>query len=76
MFRRYGVPSVLLIDFDRRIPGTVQDDPRDPPKTDFQQWWHTADDNLDATDPDSLAFVGNLVMQALPELEAFVTGRK
>jgi glutaminyl-peptide cyclotransferase len=62
VFRRYGVPSVLLIDFERRIPGTPQDDPRDPPKTDFEQWWHTA--------------AGNLVMQALPELEAFVTGRK
>ena len=43
-------------------------------------WWldheQITDDNLAATDPDSLAFVGNLVMQALPELEAFVTGRK
>jgi glutaminyl-peptide cyclotransferase len=72
VFRRYGVPSVLLIDFDRRIPGS----PQDEPKTDFEQWWHTADDDLAATDPDALAFAGNLVMQALPELEAFVTGRK
>jgi glutaminyl-peptide cyclotransferase len=72
VFRRYGVPSVLLIDFDRRIPET----PQVAPKTTFQQWWHTPDDNLDATDPAALAFTGNLVMQALPELEAFVLGRK
>ena len=31
---------------------------------------------LDATDADSLAFAGNLVMQAMPRLEAFVTKKK
>jgi glutaminyl-peptide cyclotransferase len=71
-FSNYGVPSVLLIDFDRRIPGAAQE----VPKTSFEQWWHTADDNLDAMDSDALAFAGNLVMQALPELEAFVLGKK
>ncbi|MBX3461627.1 MAG: Zn-dependent exopeptidase M28 [Planctomycetes bacterium] len=68
-FSRYGVPSVLLIDFDRRIPGAAKD-PR------YEQWWHTADDDLPATDPRALAFAGNLVLQALPDLEAFVLGRK
>jgi Zn-dependent M28 family amino/carboxypeptidase len=71
-FTRYGVPSVLLIDFERRIPGT----PQKSPSTSFQQWWHTPDDNRDAMDPAALAFAGNLVLQALPELEAFVLARK
>lgn len=69
VFKNYGVPSVLLIDFARRVP-SEQKDPR------FEQWWHTADDDLGAVDDDALAFTGNLVMQALPELEAFVLGRK
>ncbi|MBL9079156.1 MAG: M28 family peptidase [Planctomycetes bacterium] len=68
-FSRYGVPSVLLIDFSRRIPGSYED-PR------YERWWHTADDDLAATDPEGLAFAGNLVLQAWPELEAFVLGRK
>ncbi|MBL8753308.1 MAG: M28 family peptidase [Planctomycetes bacterium] len=72
VFTDYGVPSVLLIDFERRIPGT----PQALPKTDFHQWWHTAEDDLPAMDPDALAFYGNLVMQAFPDLEAFVMGRK
>jgi hypothetical protein len=63
---------VLLIDFERRIPGT----PQKSPSTSFQQWWHTPDDNRDAMDPAALAFAGNLVLQALPELEAFVLARK
>ncbi len=71
-FTRFGVPSVLLIDFERRIPGRQQTHPT----TDFHQWWHTAEDTLDAMDADSLAFAGNLVMTALPELETFVLGRK
>lgn len=76
-FRGFGVPSVLLIDFQWRMPPHLQPAGR-PPVThpDFEQWWHTADDDLDATDPDALAFTGNLVLQALPELEAFVRARK
>jgi Zn-dependent M28 family amino/carboxypeptidase len=69
IFTRYGVPSVLLIDFARRIP-SEQKDAR------FEQWWHEPTDNLDAMDSDSLAWAGNLVMQALPELEDFVLGKK
>ena len=70
--QNFGVPSVLLIDFDRRIPGSQQVQPT----THFAQWWHTADDDLAAMDPASLALAGNLVMQALPDLEAFVMNRK
>jgi Zn-dependent M28 family amino/carboxypeptidase len=62
VFKNYGVPSVLLIDFARRMPAE-QKDPR------FEQWWHTADD-------DALAFTGNLLLKALPDLEAFVLARK
>jgi glutaminyl-peptide cyclotransferase len=71
-FTRFGVPSVLLIDFERRRPGQ----PQTNPKTDFHEWWHTAEDTVDAMDPDALAFTGNLLLQALPELETFVLGRK
>ena len=74
----YGIPSVLLIDFSQRIP--PQDlkpgqtpQPKDPR---YEQWWHTPDDDLEAMDSDSLAFAGNLVMQALPQLEAFVTKKR
>ena len=76
-FRGYGVPSVLLIDFFKRIPpqpnqppNQVDKDPR------FVQWWHTADDNMSQVDPDSLAFAGNLVIAALADLEAFCLARK
>lgn len=68
-FSRFGVPSVLLIDFSRRVPEQGED-PR------YERWWHTPDDDLDAVDPDALAFFGNLVVQAMPELDAFVHGKK
>ena len=68
-FKNYGIPTALLIDFSQRIPGQ----PKNP---DFEQWWHTADDNRDAMDSASLAFAGNLVMQAMPALDAFVTKKK
>ncbi len=79
IFTRFGVPSVLLIDFARRLPPHLQGlQAGQQPQVDsrYQQWWHTADDNLDAMDSDSLAFAGNLVMQALPQLEDFVLGKK
>ena len=74
-FASFGVPSVLLIDFMHRRPpsGKDQGDPKDPR---YEQWWHTPDDNLDAMDAGALAFTGNLLVQALPELETFVTSRK
>ena len=76
-FTGYGVPSVLLIDFQLRIPPQLQPKGQ-PPVTDpdYEQWWHTPDDDLAAVDPDALAFAGNLVLQAMPELDAFVLGRK
>ena len=78
VFKNRGIPSVLLIDFSQRIPPQdLKPGQTAPPKDPrFEQWWHTPDDNLDATDADSLAFAGNLVMQAMPRLEAFVTKKK
>ncbi|MFK7742324.1 MAG: M28 family metallopeptidase [Planctomycetota bacterium] len=67
-FTKRGVPSVLLIDFARRTPGI--EDPN------YERWWHTPDDNLDAMSSSALAFTGNLVMAAFDELEAFVLGKK
>ncbi|HEB52879.1 MAG TPA: M28 family peptidase [bacterium] len=68
-FINRGVPSVLLIDFARRIPDGARDER-------YEAWWHTPDDDLDAMDSDSLALAGNLVMQALADLDAFVHGKK
>ncbi|MCK5942694.1 MAG: M28 family peptidase [Planctomycetes bacterium] len=80
VFKNRGIPSVLLIDFSQRIPPERQglrpgQQPR-PADPRYEQWWHTIDDDLDAMDPDSLAFAGNLVMQAFPKLEAYVTKGK
>ncbi len=78
VFKNRGIPSVLLIDFSQRVPppklapGQTAP-PRDPR---YEQWWHTPDDNLDAMDAGSLAFAGNLVMQALPRLDEFVTKKR
>jgi len=69
-FKKYSVPSMLLIDFQERIPQHLGGQ---PPTDGFEQWWHTPDDNLAAMDPVSLATAGNLVMAALPDLDAFVT---
>lgn len=78
-FIKYGVPSVLLIDFARRVPPHLQglkDDQQPVIDDRYEQWWHTPDDDLAAMDDDSLAFAGNLVMAAFPDLEAFVMGHK
>jgi glutaminyl-peptide cyclotransferase len=74
-----GVPCVLLIDFARRIPAHLQNlEPGQPAQIDprYETWWHTQDDNRDAMDSDSLAFAGNLVMQAMPALEDFINKKK
>ncbi|MEC8651388.1 MAG: M28 family peptidase [Planctomycetota bacterium] len=78
VFKNRGIPSVLLIDFSQRIPPQDLKPGQTPPPKDprYEQWWHTPDDDLEAMDPDSLAFAGNLVMQALPQLEAFVTKKR
>jgi len=65
-FADFGVRSVLLIDFHMRRPDEPQVDP-------YERWWHTADDDLDATDQNALAIAGNLVVAALPALEGFCT---
>ena len=78
VFKNRGVPSVLLIDFSQRIPPQDLKAGQSPPPKDprYEQWWHTPDDNLDAVDADSLAFAGNLVMQAFERLESFVTKKQ
>ena len=63
-----GIAVIDLIDFVQRVPGGVAD-------PDYEQWWHTADDTVDAMHPDSLEFVGNLVWYALPILEEKVFGK-
>ncbi|MBZ0153184.1 MAG: M28 family peptidase [Planctomycetes bacterium] len=68
-FANFGVPSVLLIDFAGRVPESQKIEG-------YEQWWHTELDDLPAMDKQSLAFAGNLVMQALPDLQAFCLGRK
>lgn len=78
-FINFGIPSVLLIDFEFRIPFHMRErwDPsrKHPRDDDFTKWWHTADDNLDQMSPAALAFTGNLVLQAWPDLEAWCTRR-
>ena len=77
--KKRGIPSVCLIDFARRVPPHLQGlQAGQQPQIDnrYEQWWHTADDNRDAMDSDSLAFAGNLVMQALPALDAFATAKR
>ena len=80
VFRDFGVPAVLLIDFHHRIGqkrfSETNPNMKLPDSQGYAQWWHTEDDNLSAMSPDALAFAGNLVYAALPELDAFVAGRK
>jgi len=75
-FRKYGVATFLMIDFTYRVPPHLQPiRPNQQPlvHADYEHWWHTPDDNFAAMDPVSLATAGNLVMAALPDLDAFVT---
>ena len=59
-FLQAGVPSVDIIDLER-----------------FAQFnrWHTAQDNLDAVSARSLQVVGDVVLAALPAIEARLGGR-
>lgn len=71
-FVDYGIPAIDLIDFVHRVPaGRRKDEP--PEIAQYEAWWHTRADTLDKLSPDSLAFVGNLVWNALPKLEQFAT---
>ncbi|MGH7321292.1 MAG: M28 family peptidase, partial [Candidatus Rokuibacteriota bacterium] len=57
-FLEAGVAATLLIDFD--YGGR-------PGQNDF---WHTAEDTLDKLAPESLAVVGEVILEALPAIEA------
>jgi Zn-dependent M28 family amino/carboxypeptidase len=57
-FLEAGVPSVDIIDLDRYAE---------------QNAWHTAKDNLDAVSARSLQAVGDVVVAALPQIEAHVS---
>jgi Zn-dependent M28 family amino/carboxypeptidase len=59
-FLRLGVPAVDIIDFNYGM---------------FNRHWHTADDTLDKLDPMSLKIVGDVVVRALPAIEATMTHR-
>ncbi|MCB9877273.1 MAG: M28 family peptidase [Planctomycetes bacterium] len=77
-FKKRGVPSMLLIDFQLRIPPQNQNlNAGQQPEIDpnYEQWWHSPDDTPAAMDADSLAIAGNLVMKAFPKLESFVLGK-
>jgi hypothetical protein len=80
VFRDYAIPSVLLIDFLHRVPfdRLKEMDPKaeeqDPQG--YSQWWHTPFDTIDKMSASSLALAGNLVMQALPDLQKFILKAK
>lgn len=79
VFMGYGVPSVLLIDFAKRIPPHLQNlqaGQQPDPADGFDQWWHTPDDNLANMDAEALACAGNLVIATLPALVNYCIGRK
>ncbi len=54
-FLKKGVPSVDIIDFNYGM---------------FNRHWHTTADTLDKVDPASLKIVGDVVIRALPAIEA------
>ncbi len=55
-----GVPASLLIDYTYGTPGG-------------KKFWHTPEDTLDKLSARSLEIVGNVILNALPEVEATVT---
>lgn len=59
-FLRLGVPAVDIIDFNYGM---------------FNRHWHSADDTLDKLDPMSLKIVGDVVIGALPAIEATMAHR-
>jgi glutaminyl-peptide cyclotransferase len=60
-FLQAGVPSVDIIDFDRYVE---------------QGKWHTPQDTLDAVSARSLQVVGDVVVAALPQIEAHITSTR
>jgi Zn-dependent M28 family amino/carboxypeptidase len=73
-FKDAGIRVIDLIDFNYRAPDTSGNQQYTDPR--YEQWWHTAKDNLKAMDPKSLEFVGNLLWNALPLLEAKIYATK
>ncbi len=55
-----GIPASLLIDYHYGRPGG-------------KTFWHTPEDTLDKLSARSLEVVGNVILNALPEVEATVT---
>lgn len=60
-FLEVGVPSVDLIDLEFGPDNS---------------WWHSPDDTLENCSPDSLAAIGQIVLEALPEIEAYALGAR
>ncbi|MCS6817161.1 MAG: M28 family peptidase [Blastocatellia bacterium] len=54
-FLQKGVPAVDLIDFNYGL---------------WNRYWHTAEDTLEKVSPRSLKIVGDVVLRALPRIEA------
>ena len=61
-FLAVGVPSVDIIDLEASYGGGRDSLPSEP--------WHTAQDTLDAVSARSLQVVGDVVLAALPQIEA------
>jgi glutaminyl-peptide cyclotransferase len=62
-FLQAGVPAALLIDYNYgRTP-------------DGRGFWHTPEDTLDKLSPQSLRVVGDVLLNALPEIEAALSRR-
>jgi glutaminyl-peptide cyclotransferase len=77
----YGIPSVLLIDFEHRVglarwKEMAGDDHPMPDPEGYAQWWHTDQDTPDKMSAASLAFAGDLVLQAMPAFEEFALKKK
>jgi hypothetical protein len=58
-FLHKGIPAVDLIDFNYGL---------------WNRYWHTAQDTLDKVSPQSLKIVGDVVLRALPRIEAALAG--
>jgi len=76
-FKNLGVAVADLIDFRWRTPIEWQQPAKywsqqgvvKPAEGSYAIWWHTPQDTMEQVSANSLAFVGNLVWHALPEIE-------
>ena len=80
IFSNRGIPSVLLIDFEHRVglarwKEMAGDRPMPDPEG-YAQWWHTDQDTPDKMSPASLAFAGDLVLQAMTAFEEFALKKR